>query len=150
MLATLIVAAHAEVPRRIETPALVAGALAAATLLLGTVDQQVNSANPRRYDFAAALHRIQREAEPDDVILFDPLYLADVIEYYAPDVQARALRGGLDGVSPGRGVWLLAASNLDDSDALASRIGTALVQLEESRQQDGHFIMSNIEVWELR
>jgi hypothetical protein len=150
-IALLLIARLVTATTRRRVVTITAASAAAVTLLLGAIDQQVNTANPRRYDFAAALREIRRDAAPGDVIVFDPLYLADVIEYYAPDVDARALQAGsLDSLDADSGVWVLAASNLDDSDALASRIGTALAQLEEDRQAAGHFVMSNIEVWEMR
>jgi hypothetical protein len=127
-----------------------ATSLIAGVLVVGLVDQQVNSANPRRYDFSSALARVEHEAQPGDVIVYDPVYLADVVGYYAPNLTARPLDAGVDGVTPGHGVWVLAASHLEDPETLASQVGTALVKLQASRQLAGHFTTPNVEVWELR
>ena len=127
-----------------------ATALVGGVLVLGLVDQQVNSANPRRYDFSGALARVEREARPGDVIVFAPVYLADVVGYYTPDLTARPLDGGLHGIAKGPGIWVLAASHLEDPEVLAAQVGTALVHLQDSRQLAGHFTTPNVEVWELR
>ena len=137
------------ISRRLITVAA-ATALIVGVLVAGLVDQQVNSANPRRYDFSGALARVEHEAQPGDVIVYAPFYLADVVGYYAPNVTAIPLDDELDGIKPGRGVWILAASHLEDPKALASQVGSALVRLEDSRQLTGHFTTPNIEVWELR
>jgi hypothetical protein len=127
-----------------------ATALVGGVLVVGLVDEQVNSANPRRYDFSGALARVDNQAQPGDIIVYDPEYLADVVGYYAPNLTAKPLDDGLDGIAPGRGVWILAASHLEDPKVLASQVGTALVKLQDSRQLTGHFITPNVEVWELR
>jgi hypothetical protein len=137
------------ISRRVATVAC-ASALMVGVLLAGLVDQQVNSANPRRYDFSGALARIERQARPGDVIVYTPFYLADVVGYYAPGVIARPLDDEPDGMGPGHGVWILAASHLEDSEAVASQVGTALVTLRDSRRLTGHFTTPNVEVWELR
>ena len=56
----------------------------AAVMLAGLVDQQINGANPRVYDFEGAFDRIAEHAEPGDVVLYEPVYLTTVAEYYAP------------------------------------------------------------------
>ena len=72
--------------RRRLAAGVAAGALTAA-MFVGLVDQQLNGANPRLYDFQGALDRIDERRADGDVLLYEPSYLADVIEYYAPDVD---------------------------------------------------------------
>ena len=76
-------------------PLLLSAAVAAAALSVALVDQQLNGANPRLYDFEGALAEIAERAEPGDVVLYEPEYLADVVDYYAPGVDA--LPVGSDG-----------------------------------------------------
>jgi hypothetical protein len=75
---------------------LVAAGVLTLTMAAGLVDQQLNGANPRLYDFQGALAAVhQIDAEPNTaaagrpVLLYEPSYLADVIAYYAPDIDAR-------------------------------------------------------------
>ncbi len=149
-VAVILLARFITAMSRRLTTLVCATALVGGVLVVGLVDEQVNSANPRRYDFSAALARVEHEARPGDVIVFDPVYLADVVGYYAPNLTTRPLDGGLEGIGPGHGVWILAASHLEDPKVLASQVGTALVELQDSRHLTGHFTAPNVEVWELR
>ncbi len=79
---------------------LVTGALIVC-LSFALVDQQLNGENPRRYDFREALQAVTREAGPDDVIVYAPTYLRDVITYYAPDIPKFDATGDLEIDTPG-------------------------------------------------
>jgi hypothetical protein len=149
-VAVILLARFLTAMSRRLTTLVCATALVGGVLVVGLMDQQINSANPRRYDFSGALARVEHEAQPGDVIVYDPVYLADVVGYYAPNLIARPLDGGLERIAPGRGVWVLAASHLEDPKILAAQIGTALVTLQDHRQLAGHFTTPNVEVWELR
>jgi hypothetical protein len=149
-VAIILVARFLTAMTRRTTTMACATALVGGFLVVGLVDQQINSANPRRYDFSGALARVESEARPGDIIIYDPVYLADVVSYYAPNLTARPLDAGLDGIPPGRGVWVLAASHLEDPEIVAAQIGTALVGLRDDRRVAGHFTTPNVEVWELR
>ena len=79
---------------------LVTGALIVC-LSFALVDQQLNGENPRRYDFREVLQAVTREAGPDDVIVYGPTYLRDVITYYAPDIPKFDVTGDLEIDTPG-------------------------------------------------
>ena len=57
-------------------PVLLVSAVVTGVLGIGLVDQQLNGANPRLYDFQGAFDEITRRAEPGDVVLDEPSYLA--------------------------------------------------------------------------
>jgi hypothetical protein len=71
------------------------GGLAAATLALGTVDQQLNGSNPRVYDFEGALAEVSSRSQPGDLLVYDPVELNNVIEYYAPGIEKVRLASGV-------------------------------------------------------
>ncbi|HEU4657133.1 MAG TPA: glycosyltransferase family 39 protein, partial [Capillimicrobium sp.] len=133
------------------------GALAAA-LATGVVlvsfgaaygDQQINNANPRVYDFEGAFAQLEQEVRPGDVVLYEPKYLSEVVRYYAPDLPARPLEDGLDGIGR-RGRVFLVGSFLEQPrhrDAIAA----ALDRLRRTRELDGSsFQRPQVKVWVLR
>ena len=61
-------------------------------MVVGLVDQQLNGANPRLYDFEGAFGEISARAGKGDIVLYEPSYLAEVVDYYAPDLKAAAGR----------------------------------------------------------
>lgn len=137
----------------------VAGLLAAGVLTLtmaaGLVDQQLNGANPRVYDFRGALD-IVREKDSDagaaargkPVLLYEPSYLGDVIAYYAPDIDARPLGSKLP---PGTGtVWVLATDRVLGAEDSSAKVGSALADMQQTRQLVDTINRPNVRVWELR
>lgn len=128
---------------------IVAAAVAIVLLGVGLVDQQLNGANPRRYDFEGALERVRSEADPGDVVLYEPDYLAEVVEYYAPEMSARPIdeRGLVD---DGAATWVLATTRVADDEATSARVGDALADLEAERSIVAEFEVPNVHVWELR
>lgn len=70
----------------------VAGAVVL-TLSLGLADQQLNEDNPRLYDFRGALEEVSARAGPGSVLLYEPPDMKYVLDYYAPDLQSRPLKG---------------------------------------------------------
>ena len=79
--------------RRSARPLVLLGASAAAAALsVALVDQQLNGANPRLYDFEGAFGEIAERAEPGDIVLYEPAYLAEVVDYYAPGRRGAARR----------------------------------------------------------
>jgi hypothetical protein len=126
---------------------LVTGALIIC-LSFALVDQQLNGENPRRYDFREALQAVTREAGPDDVIVYAPTYLRDVITYYAPDIPKFDATGDLEIDTPGRVIVL---GSFFEVDGMYEQIGTVLAHL----RQNGRSIVykarySNVRVWVLR
>jgi hypothetical protein len=70
----------------------VAFALLLVPVTVGLVNQQTSEMNPRVYDFDAIVERIADEAGPGDLLVYEPWYLEDTVDYYAPDLDAVALR----------------------------------------------------------
>jgi hypothetical protein len=134
---------------------LVVAGLLSATMAIGLVDQQLNGANPRLYDFKGALADVRRTgvAEPGDstgrpVLLYEPAYLADVISYYAPDLDIRPLGSPLP---PGAStVWVLATEDQLATEDVSAKVGTALAKLERERTLVDTIRHPNVRVWELR
>ena len=118
---------------------------------LALVDQQFNGSNPRRYDFRGALSRIQREAHPGDVLVFDPPDLFQVVGYYAPRVHAVPIPLGHHRAPVlarhQHRVFVLASQQLmgpGNGKALRRELD-ALAQHGE--RKIGQFKLANVEVW---
>jgi hypothetical protein len=128
----------------------IAGTALVLTMVVGLVDQQLNGANPRRYDFDGALAEIEARAGPGDVVLYEPVYLADVVEYYAPDLEARPL-SSVDRLAGSGRVFVVTTERVTDSRASAARVGDALARLEQNgRTEVDRFTTPNVAVWELQ
>ncbi|MFT3853989.1 MAG: glycosyltransferase family 39 protein [Ilumatobacteraceae bacterium] len=126
----------------------VAATLTVATMGIGLLDQQTNGANPRLYDFQGALAEVKADARPGDVLLYEPSYLADVIDYYAPGVTARPVGTA---VPAGAGaVWVLATDRVVNTEDTAAKVGSVLADLEQTRQLVSTVTRPNVRVWELR
>jgi len=134
---------------------LVAAGVLTLTMAAGLVDQQLNGANPRLYDFQGALAAVHEiDAEPSTaatgrpVLLYEPSYLADVIAYYAPDIDALPLGSKLP---PGTGtVWVLATDRVLGAEDSSAKVGSVLADLQQTRQLVDTINRPNVRVWELR
>ena len=125
--------------------ARIAAGTAVVVLLLGALaDQQLNGTNPRLYDFRGALEEVDERAEPGDVILYNPEYLDEVVDYYAPNVEARPIGAGLDAGDTGR--IFLVGSFLDRPD-VAGPTGDALADLQQERVLLDEFRQPQVRVW---
>jgi uncharacterized membrane protein len=127
---------------------LLSAALAAAALSIALVDQQLNGANPRLYDFEGALAEIAERAEPGDVVLYEPAYLGDVVDYYAPGVEARPV-GSTVADADGT-VFVLATERVIDAEDTSARLGHELAVLDRERDIVDAFERPNVRVWELQ
>jgi hypothetical protein len=128
--------------------ALVATAVLA-TFVAGVADEQLAKSNPRDYDFRAALQTVRREARPGDTLLYAPVYLNDVIEYYAPGIRARVI-GARRITIPHHGRVFVLASFLDQP-GIAGYVGGARYALAHSRVRlvsSDH--LEKIYLWEYR
>lgn len=140
---------------RRKVAGLVAAGVLTLTMAAGLVDQQLNGANPRLYDFQGALavvHEIDAEASTAasgrPVLLYEPSYLADVIAYYAPDIDARPLGSK---VPAGAGtVWVLATDRVLGAEDSSAKVGSVLADLQQTRQLVDIITRPNVRVWELR
>ena len=129
---------------------VIASALAATTLAAGLVDQQLNGANPRLYDFEGALAEIERiDSSEDAVLVYEPAYLGDVIDYYAADLDLDTRPLGSSIPDDASTVWVLATENVLDERATSGRVGAVLAELERTRGERVVIRRPNIRVWEL-
>jgi hypothetical protein len=130
--------------------ALATGALAA-SLAVGTADQQLNRSNPRLYDFKGALAQVHRQAHPGDVVLYEPDYLGDLVHYLQPGVKAMPLDKGIPKADPShrRQVFLLAS--FLDMKQYSDGTAKGLTQLSAGgRKQIDHFKKPQVKVWVYR
>lgn len=112
------------------------------TLALGLVDQQVNGANPRLYDFRGALAAAERRTDGAGIVLYDPPYLRPVVEYYGSGLESRPLRRGV----PEGGPVVLLGSFLE-KPAVAGRIGSTLAELRRERRLVDVVDRERVRVW---
>jgi len=125
----------------------VASAVLVASFVVGLVDEQVNSSNPRIYDFRGALNMVTDRAEPGDVIAYAPGYLTDEVNYYARDVTAFALVPDAPPLPrPGQHVFVV-GSFLDQRN-ISSGVGLALSILERRAHLRLEVERANVKVWE--
>jgi 4-amino-4-deoxy-L-arabinose transferase-like glycosyltransferase len=135
-----------------RTGAVLATGALVFSLGLGTADQQLNRSNPRLYDFKGALSRVESQARPGDVVLYEPDYLGDLVHYLQPGLKAQPLDQGIPKPDPThrRKVFLL-ASFLDMkqySDGTAK--GITAIQQQGHRRQIDHFKKPQVKVWVFR
>ena len=130
---------------RRATMALTAGVLTV-LMFVGLVDQQLNGANPRLYDFEGAFAEISERAGKGDVVLYEPSYLGDVVEYYAPGVKAQPVGSAVPAVGT---VWVLATERVLNAEDTSARLGSELADLEAERRIVDIFERPNVRVWEL-
>jgi hypothetical protein len=147
-IALLLAARLVTVLARSRRVLVAASVVASMTLAAGLVDQQLNGANPRLYDFEGALTHVKRvDGGEDAVLLYEPAYLGDVIDYYAAELDSRPLGSSIpDDAST---VWVLATENVLDEQATSGRVGAVLADLEETRGDAAVTRRPNIRVWEL-
>jgi hypothetical protein len=131
-----------------RTPLLLVSTVVTAVLGVGLVDQQLNGANPRLYDFQGAFDEISQRAEPGDVVLYEPSYLAEVVGYYAPGVDARPVGSTLDNETGT--VFVLATERVLDAEDTSARLGHELAVLDRERDIVDIFDRPNVRVWELQ
>ena len=146
----LLLVAHglARLPaQRLTSRLAVTGVLV--LLLAGLADQQLNTAIPRLYGFEAALEEVSERARPGDVVLYEPWYLEDLVNYYAPELDARAVPDELDAQklplqAPGR---VFVVGSFLDQPRHAERAGWANGILDYQRDLEGRLQSPNVDVW---
>lgn len=125
---------------KIAVPALVIAALSS-----GLVDEQVNSTNPRVYDFRSAVKFVRAQAGPNDLLLFGPSYLTSELEYYQPGITAKPITG-VPQTEKFPHVFVLGSFlNLKGP---AGQVGTAVSSLEHNRHLVRKVKFPNVIVWE--
>jgi len=145
--AMLLLAARVVTATTVRRAAVaVAGCVLTAVMVVGLVDQQLNGANPRLYDFKGAFDHIAASAGPDDVVLFEPDYLAEVVHYYGPGLDARVAGAEVpDDVT----VWVLATERVLEQKQSSAKLGTELAELERHRTLVDKATFPNVTVWRL-
>ncbi len=126
---------------------MVSATVVAAALGVALVDQQLNGANPRLYDFKGALAEIAERAEPGDVVLYEPGYLAEVVDYYAAGIEARPVGSKL--LDGDRKVFVLATERVINAEDTSARLGHELAVLDRQLDIVDVFERPNVRVWEL-
>jgi uncharacterized membrane protein/O-antigen/teichoic acid export membrane protein len=149
-IALLLLARLVTMLARARHVLVAASVLATMTLAAGLVDQQLNGANPRLYDFEGALAEIERvDSSEDAVLVYEPAYLGDVIDYYAADLELDTRKLGSSIPDDASTVWVLATENVLDERATSGRVGAVLAELEHARGESRVVRHPNIRVWEL-
>ena len=70
------------------------------------------------------------------MLLYEPSYLADVIEYYAPGITARPL--GTPVPAAAGTVWVLATDRVVNTQDTAAKVGSVLADLEQGANARQH------------
>jgi hypothetical protein len=109
------------------------------------VDQQVDSSNPRRFDYSRALARVQKEAGPRSAIFYDPSNLGIVVAHYAPTLDAAPLTTRLPTRRNARSVFVI-TSNADSGAPLALRY-REIGALNATRSLVRHYSYPGVQVW---
>lgn len=122
-----------------------------AVMSLALFNQQFSSANPRRYNFREALHRVNSQARPGDTILYDPVddQLNTVIDYYSPKVKSAPL-SSKPTIAPHRKVFVVTSEilmNQSDRSVLYSALGHLDYQYKHPSE---HWVFPNVQVWVYR
>lgn len=118
------------------------------TLLLGLLDQQTNDDNPRLYDFRGAIERIEDDATPKSLVLYEPPDMRYVMEYYAPELRARPLRRGVPKPREGSPVFVIAS--FQDNNQFFDRTNRVVGKLDFQRRLLARFDTPQTKVWEFR
>ena len=123
--------------------------VAIAALSAAMVDQAVNGRNPRVYDFAGALGEISRRADSNDLVLYSPVELNNVIDYYGPDLEKARVGEGLPPEAEKADRVFLLSSFRDDERNVQSA-GATLERLRDDRELEDQFSRAQVRVWEFR
>jgi len=119
----------------------------AASMAVASADQLLNRGNPRVYDFEGALQRIADESRPGDIVLYEPKYLADVVRYYAPDLQTEALSSGLSNGDVERAGRVFVLGSFQDQPAERAAVRDGLKRLSRDRDLVQRFQRPQVKVW---
>jgi uncharacterized membrane protein len=119
-----------------------------ALLAVALLDQQLDPANPRRYDYREALASVRHELGPRDVVLYEPPELRYVLERYAPGVTARPLDGALPTRREARRVVVL--GSFLDQQRYKAVVDKQIGALRYARRQDGRRSLPGVALWSFR
>jgi O-antigen/teichoic acid export membrane protein len=122
--------------------ALVAASAFSLTLLLGLADQQMNGANPRRYDFRGALGEVAESADERDVIVYKPDVLNNLVDYYAPEVKTRS-----QAPPPRKGQRVYVVGSFLDKHDTRVQIREVRDELDRKQKLVDEMSFANVKVW---
>jgi uncharacterized membrane protein len=120
---------------------------AIAVLGVGLADQEWNGTNPRSYDFEGALQEVDARSGPEDVLMYMPHDLNNLVAYYPPGLKTRRLGPNMPAAKVPR-VFLLESFFEDRANDEATR--KALAKLRGERELVRRMRFSQVEVWEFR
>jgi len=125
--------------RRLVPATLVIG------LAAGLIDEQVNSTNPRVYNFRGAIAYVRAHAHHGDLLLYGPSFLSAELDYYRPDIPTVPIHGVPR--TPGRGHVFVLGSFLNERGP-AGQVVTAVTSLGQHRRLIAEIHFPNVTVWE--
>jgi hypothetical protein len=118
-------------------------------VLLGAlVDQQINPANPRRYDFRPAVAQLQREAGPGAAVFYEPAQLRAVLARDAPGLRASPLRRHLPTRRQADSVFVI--TSFSNSPSLLRLRNREIGALRATRHLVSHRNYPGVQVWWFR
>jgi 4-amino-4-deoxy-L-arabinose transferase-like glycosyltransferase len=118
------------------------------TLVIGLVDQQLNKANPRLFDFRGAINDIKANGGPNSLVLVEPADMRYVLDYYAPNLRSQPLTKGISAGAEGSPVFVLAS--FQDNKQFFKETNKVVGQLTFFRTLVHHFETPQTLVWEFR
>ena len=112
------------------------------------VDQQIDSSNPRLFDYPRALERVQRQAGARSAVFYDPSSLRIVLDHYAPGLRASPLTTRLPTRRQARQVFVI-TSNADSGRPLELRF-REIGALDATRSRVSFHSYPGVHVWRYR
>jgi hypothetical protein len=112
------------------------------------IDQQVDSNNPRRYDYQSAFAQVQRDAGPRTAVFVEPVDLRVVLGRDAPGIHAAALSKRLPTRSKARSVFVI--TSFANQPALAQLLNREIGALRATRHLVHFRRYPGVRVWWFR
>jgi hypothetical protein len=125
---------------------LAVGAILVGGMGVAAADQQLNGSNPRVYDFEGAVGEVKADARKGDVLVYEPAFLTDVINYYGPNLPSRPLEKGLP--KGAKRVFLL--TSFQDIGTHRAATQAAMKKLGRSYKVTGEIRRPQIHIWVLQ
>ncbi len=123
---------------------VVVGTLAI-TMIVGLADQQLNGANPRRYDFRGAFAEVTQRADENDVVVYKPDILQSLVGYYAPELDARRQLP-----APRKDRQVFVVGSFLEKPATRAEVEDLLDELDRKAKLVDEMSYSNVRVWVYR
>jgi hypothetical protein len=144
LLVLLARAATGWAPRGIATLAI--GAVLVGGMGVAAADQQLNGSNPRVYDFEGAVDEVKSEWKRGDVVVYEPAFLTDVVDYYGPHLRKRPLEKGVP--KHAKRVFLL--TSFQDVGNSRAATQAAIKKLSHGYHVTGQIKRPQIHIWVLQ